>query len=156
MKKLSLTLLILTVIISGCDKAQNENAESPDYVMYGTSFGECLGYCRKSIKIEPESITFTKSGWNIDSILPEQSETDNFTTENWEKLTNSIDFEAFLALDPIIGCPDCADGGAEWIEIKRNDATHKVIFEYNHAPDAVKSYIGILKSSMEEYVAESK
>ena len=53
-------------------------------------------------------------------------------------------------MDEIIGCPDCADGGAEWIEITSGETSHKVTFEYNKSPDVFKSYIEILRSKLEE------
>ena len=49
-----------------------------------------------------------------------------------------------------IGCPDCADGGAEWIEIKlANGEKHKVTFEYMNAPSAFKNYISGLRGLLE-------
>ena len=37
--------------------------------------------------------------------------------------------DSFFILEERIGCPDCADGGSEWIEILANNKTYKVTFE---------------------------
>ena len=60
--------------------------------------------------------------------------------EKWEDLLKVNAYTDFQKLPNTIGCPDCADGGAEWIEV--NKASHfdcqtprrlfskKVTFEY--------------------------
>lgn len=54
----------------------------------------------------------------------------------------SLNTNGFLALPTTIGCPDCADGGAEWLEIElKNGIKHKVTFEYNNEPSLLKDYI---------------
>ena len=40
-----------------------------------------------------------------------------------------IDFENFRLLDDRIGCPDCADGGAEWIQVNWSGQNKRVTFE---------------------------
>ncbi len=37
-------------------------------------------------------------------------------------VVKSIDYESFKKLNEIVGCPDCADGGAEWVEIMKGDS----------------------------------
>jgi hypothetical protein len=41
-------------------------------------------------------------------------------------------------MDTVIGCPDCADGGAEWLELGFEKEVKRVTFEYMHEPDAYK------------------
>jgi hypothetical protein len=40
-----------------------------------------------------------------------------------------VDTAAIHALEGVHGCPDCADGGAEWIQIEGADSV-RVTFEY--------------------------
>jgi len=55
---------------------------------------------------------------------------------------NSINTTSFFKLPETIGCPDCADGGAEWLEIiLLNGKKHKVTFEYRNEPTQLKNQI---------------
>ena len=55
------------------------------------------------------------------------------------------DYELFKKLNEIVGCPDCADGGAEWIEIIKGDSKHKVTFECGKAPKEIDSLVTVLR-----------
>lgn len=137
-------LVFITSFIS-CDEELCTCNQQSDYIVYGTSFGECLGYCIRSITITDNVIKFEKSGWEIDGSLPDVKESVPLDTASWNNLVSDIDFNAFFQLDSIIGCPDCADGGAEWIEIRKDGNVHRSTFEYMNEPEAVKEYIAILR-----------
>jgi hypothetical protein len=51
-----------------------------------------------------------------------------------------------MNLDSIIGCPDCADGGAEWFEIVTNDTVERVTIEYGDSLEGLNNYIDLLRS----------
>jgi hypothetical protein len=121
-----------------------------EYIKYGTSFGECYGYCRKEVEISSSKIIFEKKSWNLED-YPIVTITDLNNEESWKNLLEKIDYESFQQLTPIIGCPDCADGGAEWLEIKKNYVVYKVTFEYGNEPEAVKDYIQVLRDLLESY-----
>ena len=152
-KSYNLTLgLILVSLLTGCEKNGNTDFSSEiEYVKYGTSFGECLGYCFNDITITSSRIEFHANGWNLDGALPEVSDTMNIDTKYWEELVGKIDFNSFLGLDSIIGCPDCADGGAEWIEIKSKENIYKVIFEYHNEPGELEDYIEDLRTYLNKF-----
>ena len=84
-------------------------------------------------------------------MLPDSSFQRSFSSEEWDSLTHLIDPDAFLALDSVIGCPDCADGGAEWIEIEYGDQSHKVSFEYLNAPEVTDPYIDSLRNYLASF-----
>ncbi|CAF1300655.1 unnamed protein product [Rotaria sordida] len=52
-----------------------------------------------------------------------------FSSSQWEQLISLLDLETFTALADRIGCPGCADGGIEWIQVDWADATKRVTFE---------------------------
>jgi hypothetical protein len=141
--------LILTIVIlafSNCKKEiSNSNKINYDYVSYGTSFGECIGYCSNNIRITDTTINLIKKGWGINGLLPVVLIEKKIAVQYWDNLIQNIDYTDFEKIDSVIGCPDCADGGAEWIEIKNNNRIHKVTFEYNHEPADLKRYIGLLR-----------
>ena len=57
----------------------------------------------------------------------------------------------FRNLEEVIGCPDCTDGGVEWIEITTSELSHKVTFEYFNEPEETQNYIDDLRDLMEQY-----
>ena len=81
-----------------------------------------------------------------DGMFPDSSFQRSFTSEEWKSPAHLIDPDAFLAPDPVFGCPYCADGGAEWIEIVYDDQTHKVTFDYLNAPEVVEPCIDSLRN----------
>lgn len=147
MKNSYLLLLVSSVIIS-CPSS-NDEAEIVQ-IKYGTSFGECIGYCQRDLTIGPGLITFRESSWidTLESIM----HTDAITSTDWNELRSSINVYSLLALPDVIGCPDCSDGGAEWLEVElSNGAIHKVIFEYNNEPHALKGCIPKFRELMFYY-----
>lgn len=148
--------LIFIIILTGCEKNENDNFSSDfEFVKYGTSFGECLGYCKNDIYVKNTEIDFHKSGWDLEGLLPEISNTENIDTKYWTELIEKINYDSFSSLDSIIGCPDCADGGAEWIEIKSKGKSYKVIFEYRNEPSETKEYIGYLRTYLNTFQIDS-
>lgn len=117
-------------------------------IRYGTSFGFCAGYCKRTIRLSPTTTHFEKSSWTDKDTYPDIQCNETFS--EWSNLSSKIHLKNFNKMDEIIGCPDCADGGAEWIEITSGETSHKVTFEYNKAPQAFSSYIEILRTKLEE------
>lgn len=117
-------------------------------INYGKSFGECQGYCIYDLKMTSESANYVSYGWTDDLSYPDINCTT--TTHDWDMLSGSINLTTFLALDETIGCPDCADGGAEWIEVVHDQGRYKVTFEYLNEPSdlapAASAYRALMES----------
>lgn len=138
---------LLIATITSCEKDEKKNLQTDyDYVKYGISFNMCLGYCIRSIKIFDSKIEYEKRGRDLNSNLPKIFVSESISNYYWISLVQKLNFDKFMQLDSIIGCPDCADGGAEWIEIKKNDKIHKITFGYGNEPETVKSFIGYLRT----------
>lgn len=134
--KLLTLILLATLGLSACKK---QNIKDGTIVSYGTSFGMCIDYCNQSIAIETNKVTFTKikNGPNPDPKTC-QKVIDN---EQFKTLTGDIDINKFNKLDEVIGCPDCADGGAEWVEVEQDGKKKRVTFEYGKAPKELKEAV---------------
>lgn len=146
-RRISILILILS-LLTYCSK--NETSSGLVQVKYGTSFGECIGYCKKDLTLNSGSILYQRSGW-IETVEPIII-TDILEENSWNLLMEKINVTSFSALPTTIGCPDCADGGAEWIEIELvTGEKHKVTFEYNNEPAAVKNYIADLREMMNSF-----
>ena len=146
-------LLILAFsFITSCENEEEKYALDDIYqVSYGTSFGECLGYCFRHIDVSGMHIKFQKEGWDTKGILPDIRSSESIDSVSWSTLIESIDYEKFTSLDSVIGCPDCADGGAEWIEIFRGGGSKKVVFEYLKEPDELSVTVEILREYLDGF-----
>ena len=152
--------LVGVVILSGffgCEKGTTEKltSDSIDTIRYGTSFGECMGYCIRDITITESEINFEKRGWGMNGMLPEVSSSKNINSADWAALIEKVDFDSFILLDSVIGCPDCADGGAEYIEIVKGNQNHKVVFEFMNVPNELGEIIDSLRNRMQMFADEN-
>ncbi len=128
----------------GCTDKTNQSVIQ---INYGTSFGECVGYCKHDMSVKSDQITYTCSGWNNE--VSTFSHYENINSELWDSLRTDFNLNKFFDLPTTIGCPDCADGGAEWVEIKlSNGQSHKVVFEYNNSPETVSKLINKLNTRL--------
>jgi hypothetical protein len=53
-----------------------------------------------------------------------------------------------------IGCPDCADGGAEWIQVDWIDESKRVTFENGRMVEGIEKLIEKLRQMREEYLGQ--
>lgn len=151
-----LPVLATMLLLSGCEKKVNEPLSAEvEYIKYGTSFGECLGYCRNELTLYGNTINLQKSGWNLEGALPGILLTDNIDDRYPKAILDQLNLQEFFSLDSVTGCPDCADGGAEWIEIKGKGKTYKVIFEYQNEPEALSDYIHYLRTYLLAFPADN-
>lgn len=118
----------LAIILLCLSFAFNKNKDIK-YIKHGSSFGMCHGYCINECKIDSLRKITERTAWQKDK-YPKKVKTEAITKEEWNTLIHSINLEEFNKLPNKIGCPDCLDGGAEWIEIKYSNKVKKVTFEY--------------------------
>lgn len=112
----------------------------------GHNFGMCLGKCYHELIFDKDKITFVQK---------ELSYPGKFETFEWDVTANVGEYqdlvsdfnkEKFMSLDDIIGCPDCADGGSEWLEIIVNSGkTKRVTFEYGKEPPGFEELVKKLR-----------
>ena len=128
-----LPLFILTGLLFGRDIIQ---------IKTGTSFGECYGYCLSELSIIGTDADYYLNSWiENDSVYQPVEISDVINFSIWENLNTFLDFELFMNLDTIYGCPDCADGGAEWFEITTSDTIKRVTIEYGDSLDGFNNFI---------------
>ncbi|CAF4246154.1 unnamed protein product [Rotaria sp. Silwood2] len=130
MKTFTCCFLLATVLTLSYEKSistKNNILSISD----GLSFGFCRSYCRQSINITstPNQLVALKEPNYAQDTYPPVKKVFPFPLNQWQELINFIDAEGFQSLADRIGCPDCADGGAEWIEIQWSDGSKRVTFE---------------------------
>ncbi len=146
MKNSFVFLFLMAILFAGCEKNVDPTTVK---IHYGTSFGMCLGYCKKELLLTNQEAQFTKSGWRND--VETKTCKQAIDEEKWNALIQKIDANKFNQLKEVIGCPDCTDGGAEWIELEGEGKKHKVTFEYGKEPEEVKIYINDLREYTNQF-----
>jgi hypothetical protein len=106
----------------------------------GTSFGHCRGFCNKELTVGKTEISFRQ--WE-NGELPQSKilTAAPISKDSYNQVTKGFDFRAFYAMDSTIGCPDCADGGAEWIEVRQGSKRKRVTYEYKKVPESLKATV---------------
>lgn len=139
---LSIILLCLT-FSCGVKKPINDIVT----IKHGSSFGMCNGYCFNEYSYNESSAIKYSKGWGRTDLsnYPDKFDTTDFSSKDWDKLLLTIDTAKFYALPEIIGCPDCADGGAEWVEIVTKDKTVKVTFEFGNNITEISGLLTLLR-----------
>ncbi|UJR24092.1 hypothetical protein I4U23_027059 [Adineta vaga] len=121
----------------------------------GTSFGMCFGYCRQSISIKSnpkyELITLKEPNYP-QATFPIEEKQYSYTENEWKQLISLVDIESYEQLDERIGCPDCADGGAEWIEIQWGTKTKRVTFENGQLIKGFEGFINELRNLRNKFI----
>lgn len=149
MKK-AIFFLSIFLVVSACIP---EEGDDSTVVSSGTSFGECGGYCFSEVTIQGTSVNLTRSSW-FPKDSPDKTKSGTITEEKWNSLVNSINTDTLAALPETIGCPDCWDQGAEWIEVIRPDFEKKITFEYGDTLKTIHSFLEQARSIRKHFEAQ--
>jgi len=112
-----------------CDKPA---ASGVRRVVSTTSFGMCVGYCSTRLEIsEGQAVLVrTSRGGRGTQELPDQRFTQTLTPDEWQAISRLAGEAKLDGLPPVIGCPDCADGGAESLTIVTPSGDKTISFEH--------------------------
>lgn len=146
MRNVLIYILLIFVGIS-CENLQESEIEIDNKIIaveYGTSFGLCQNYCNLSIRVIEDKLIFRAKSSASDE-YPEILQEYDISREVLSGLKEQIDFIIFRNLDEIIGCPDCDDGGAEWIRIETPNLDHRITFEYGNEPLEINNLVKNLR-----------
>ncbi|HTM99288.1 MAG TPA: hypothetical protein VL088_11115 [Pedobacter sp.] len=141
-----LCLLVLILSFTSCEKDSVKNIET---ITYGSSFGFCAGYCKTDLVVGNEKLIFSKSknGENPDR----KTCTSTITLTEFNTIRDLVELNKVAKLPRTIGCPDCADGGVEWISINTGAKDYKVVFEYGRAPKELEAIVARLRELKETF-----
>jgi hypothetical protein len=114
-------------------------------IRWGTSFGMCAGYCREELEIDGLQVRLTRQSWDP-ARYPTQVAEQTISQDALESLLRRIAAVKLEQFQDTYGCPDCADGGAEWVELENGDFKKRVNFEYNHDPARLEAVLAELRS----------
>lgn len=117
----------------------------------GTSFGMCAGYCKSDYVFNGTSVTLTQNGTRTAAQSPAKTCQTTISPADWNALKTLADVDAFSGKSATLGCPDCADGGAEYIELQTGDRKHRVTFEYNKTIPGFEPLVDAVRKQREAF-----
>ena len=117
----------------------------------GTSFGMCVGYCQNDYVLDGTRVTLTQNGTRTQAQSPTRTCQTTLSAADAEALRASANFEAFSSKPATLGCPDCADGGAEYIELQTGDRKHRVTFEFGKTIPGFEPLVNALRKQREAF-----
>lgn len=125
---------------------QQSKAQSQEIIQisYGSSYGECEGYCYSESIFKDDILTSISKSWGDTIVNPTKVTKHPLDNKLWLNLKNSIILNDFYSLEETIGCPDCVDGGASWVEVKTESKTYKVNYEYGEIPNVLSDFFKTL------------
>ncbi|MEM1125145.1 MAG: hypothetical protein AAGI71_00735 [Bacteroidota bacterium] len=125
----------------------HEEAASPRAgltITRGTSFGLCAGYCQTELTATAEGIVFVRRARATED--PTLTEERDLSADTWRTLAEQVNWDQLDAMDEVYGCPDCADGGTEWLEVIDEGRTNRITFEYGQAPREIVTLVSDLRA----------
>ncbi len=130
---------------SGPSGSNAQKVDTNEYLIHGSSFGMCSGYCFHEKKILLNKVIETDKAWRDAKNNPPKIRESVVDSNFLQGLLEAVDLEAFYALPERVGCPDCADGGSAWVEISHNGRIYRVTYEYGKPPEPLKKVEEMLK-----------
>lgn len=143
-------ITIVILCLFSCEEEETGNVIS---ISSGTSFGECMGYCVRTLEIENLSLTYTVSGYDPVN-YPVLSVESTLSGGEWNTIAALVDFKELQSYEDVIGCPDCADGGAEWVQVETSEGLKKITFDYGDTLSAIQPLINHLRSLRTKYESQ--
>lgn len=114
---------VLLVGLTACDLAFLTPGLAETLVLRsGTSFGMCLGYCMTELEVHEGYVSLTHTS-REPARYPATTQSLPLTTSEMETLRSAIVSSDLRSAQNVYGCPDCADGGAEWVEVGEQRVT---------------------------------
>ena len=145
-------LALSVLMINGQQTDSNEILS----ISSGTSFGFCMGYCRQSIKLtsNPSQVIVSREANGNQGSYPPVHVKLPLTADEWNSLANLVNLETIQGMDETIGCPDCADGGAEWVQIDWANGSKRVTFENRQTVESIKELVEKLRDLRQIYLSK--
>lgn len=125
--------LAAALCLAACASAPTAPAQDIRQIVSTTSFGMCVGYCTTRLEISPGRavlIREARGGRGAPQNLPEQRFAAVLTPQEWDEFERLAATTDLSGLPAVIGCPDCADGGAESLTITGSGQPQNISFEH--------------------------
>jgi len=150
MKRIGSIAATLLIALAACSGPTDSDPNVLE-LSSGTSFGMCAGYCVTELVVEDSVVRLTERGWPSFNLQPRVRTLDLSPAEA-ERIRRLIDVGDFASLEGTHGCPDCADGGAEWIQIRTEEGqTVRVTFEYGDVLEPIAELQAAIRTQRQRF-----
>lgn len=144
---------IVALALAACANTTTAPATGVTRVVSTTSFGMCVGYCTTRLEIsEGQAILIreARGGRGAPQGLPDQRFSAPLSAAEWEEIQRLAARADLEALPAVVGCPDCADGGAESLTIESPDGAESVSLEYGAMLPQVEALLERVRALRDE------
>lgn len=143
---LSVAAVTLVLLLSACGESTT-GASDVSFVEWTSSFGFCLptAHCTTRLRVTGGQAVLTLESRESPAVRTETQ----LTAAEADALAVAAARARFAGLGPVIGCPDCADGGAETLTLIVGGEQRTVTFEYNARLDPLEPLLGQMRSLVE-------
>ncbi len=128
-------LFTILATVMACEKEADDSIQT---ITFGTYYGECGGTCYQSFSFKEGVFAWEQRSYVQGDLLDVCQGVQDESV--WAELLNNFNLVAFVGLDEVIGCRDCADGGASFIEIEKDGEQWRVTFETGIPPAAMEPF----------------
>lgn len=113
----------------------------------GWSFGMCLGLCNAELVVNGDGLVLTAR--DREQAEPLYENRGSLTEEGLDRIAAALTELEGAALEPVYGCPDCADGGAFYLELTGAGALTRHNMEFGQPPEVLAELHGLAMSVIE-------
>jgi hypothetical protein len=114
-------------------------------IIWGSGSGMCTGYCEKLIYVNPNYAERVLRDKGTHSRLPDKSEVFPLDPLAYAEIIKELSALNLDMIAKLTGCPDCNDGGYEYIEIRIKDKRYEFLYENGNPPDALVRFHEVMK-----------
>ena len=118
-----------------------EPASGMTLVGAGWSFGMCGGYCSTDLAVGVQKLVLTGGSHMTDE--PLYVNRGAVTALGQRRIAAALEGVNALELEPVYGCPDCADGGAAYLTLMQDGTTSRHELEFGDPPRELAELYGL-------------
>ena len=127
---------------------------SPAEIKGGYSFGFCVGYCKADFVLNPTEQSLVLKSHGRVSDPPDLLLEKPLESADWDRISRSVNMNDFCAMEDVYGCPDCADGGLEFLTLECDGKEKTVNFEYGAELPEIKNLLLEIRPLRDSLVSE--
>lgn len=152
--RLTMLLPIAALALAACATAPTP-AASITRIVSTTSFGMCIGYCTTRLEItEHEAVLIREPrggrGGAINHHAQPQRYARPLSETEWHDIQRLAAQTDLTAVPDVVGCPDCADGGAEGLTIESTSGAESVQLEFRAELPAAQALLTRVRALRDE------